>query len=148
MSSNIPPSPRKQLCTRSCSNKHTKGVCGGIETESGRGRKWKREREWEREKGRRNCGHGGQVFNHKQLNPPCPALGRLQIPAGLVLWACTCYQPDWSFGFDSKREGAFKTGRHPVLKYRVPHGSQCVMGRLVRVHTGPRSLSLVAHVPL
>ena len=27
-----------------------------------------------------------------------------------------------------------KTGRHPVLKYRVPHGSQCVMGRLV--HTG------------
>ena len=33
---------------------------------------------------------------------------------------------------------------HPVLKYRVPHGSQCVMGRLV--HTGLGTSSLVAHV--
>jgi hypothetical protein len=33
-----------------------------------------------------------------------------------------------------KREEPGKTGRHPVLKYRVPHRSQCVMGRLV--HTG------------
>jgi hypothetical protein len=43
-----------------------------------------------------------------------------------------------------KREELGKTGRHPVLKYRVPHGSQCVMGRLV--HTGLGSSSLVAHV--
>jgi len=35
-------------------------VCGGIrDRESGRGRKWKRAQEREREKGRRNCGHGG-----------------------------------------------------------------------------------------
>jgi hypothetical protein len=33
---------------------------------------------------------------------------------------------------------------HPVLKYRVPQGSQCVMGSLV--HTGLGSSSLVAHV--
>ena len=32
----------------------------------------------------------------------------------------------------------------PVLKYRVPHGSQGVMGRLI--HTGLGSSSLIAHV--
>jgi hypothetical protein len=45
----------------------------------------------------------------------------LQIPAGLWL---DLHQPLWSFGFDSKREEPGKTGRHPVLKYRIPHGSQ------------------------
>ena len=34
------------------------------------------------------------------------------------------HQPPWSFGFDSKREEPGQTGRHPVLKYRVPQGSQ------------------------
>ena len=34
------------------------------------------------------------------------------------------HQPPWSFGFDSKREEPGKTGCRPVLKYRVPHGSQ------------------------
>ena len=39
------------------------------------------------------------------------------------------HQP-WSFGFDSKREEpGQKTGRHPVLKYRVPHGSHCAAAR-------------------
>jgi hypothetical protein len=33
---------------------------------------------------------------------------------------------------------------HPVLKYRVPQGSQCVMSRLI--HTGLGSSSLIAHV--
>ena len=33
---------------------------------------------------------------------------------------------------------------HPVLQNLVPHGSQCVMGRLV--HTGLGSSSLVEHV--
>jgi hypothetical protein len=33
---------------------------------------------------------------------------------------------------------------HPVLKYRVPHGSQCVMSRLI--HTGLGSSSLIVHV--
>jgi hypothetical protein len=33
------------------------------------------------------------------------------------------HQPPWSFGFDSKREEPGKTGRHPVLKYRVPDRS-------------------------
>jgi hypothetical protein len=43
-----------------------------------------------------------------------------------------------------KREEPGKTGRQPVLKYRVLHGSQCVIGR--RVHTGLGSSSLAAHV--
>jgi hypothetical protein len=38
----------------------------------------------------------------------------------------------------------FITAGPPVLKYRVPHGSQCVMGRLI--HTGLGSSSLIAHV--
>jgi len=33
---------------------------------------------------------------------------------------------------------------HPVLKYRVPHGSQCVMSGLI--HTGLGSSSIIAHV--
>ncbi len=60
-----------------------------------------------------------------------------------------------------KREEPGKTTRHPVLKYRVPHRSQCVMDRLVHgvevtelstnkqhslSHTGLGSSSLVAHV--
>ncbi len=55
------------------------------------------------------------------------------------------HQPPWSLGSIPKREEPGKTGRHPVLKYRVPHGSHhtCVMGRLV--HTGLGSSSLVAH---
>ena len=44
-----------------------------------------------------------------------------QIPLWAVGWVL--HQPPWSFGFDSKREEPGKTGRHPVLKYRVPHGS-------------------------
>ena len=33
---------------------------------------------------------------------------------------------------------------HPVLKYRVPHGSQCVTSGLI--HTGLGSSSIIAHV--
>ena len=37
------------------------------------------------------------------------------------------HQPPWSFGFDSQSRGTRENRRtvtHPVLKYRVPHGSQ------------------------
>ena len=34
------------------------------------------------------------------------------------------HQPPWSFGLDSQREFEGKQ-EHPVLKYRVPHGSTC-----------------------
>jgi len=40
-------------------------------------------------------------------------------PGGWVL-----HQPPWSFGFDSQTRGTRKKQAHPVLKYRVPHGSQ------------------------
>jgi hypothetical protein len=65
-----------------------------------------------------------------------------QIPRWAGGWACTSHPGV----LDSipKREEPGKTGRHPVLKYRVPDGSQCVMGRLV--HTGFGSSSLIAHV--
>jgi len=53
-----------------------------------------------------------------------------QIPR----WAGACTSHPGVLGSIPKREEPGKTGCHPVLKYRVPHGSQCVMGRLV--HTG------------
>jgi hypothetical protein len=37
------------------------------------------------------------------------------------------HQPPLSFGFDSKWEELGMTGRPPVLKYRVPRGSQCTL---------------------
>jgi hypothetical protein len=53
------------------------------------------------------------------------------------------HQPPWSFGFDSQtliREEPGKTGRHPVLKYRIPHGSNLannfIIGTtLINTHT-------------
>jgi len=41
-------------------------------------------------------------------------------PGGWVL-----HQPPWSFGFDSQTRNQGKQA-HPVLKYRVPHGSHWV----------------------
>jgi hypothetical protein len=71
------------------------------------------------------------------LTGPSPALGGLQIPTGLVVvglapttlefwvpfgcWACTNHPG--VLGSIPKREEPGKTGRHPVLKYRVPQGS-------------------------
>ncbi len=52
-------------------------------------------------------------------------------------WACTSHPG--VLGSIPKREERGKTGRHPVFKYRVPHGSQLV-------NTGLGSSSLVAHV--
>ena len=42
-----------------------------------------------------------------------------QIPRWAGGWACTSHPGV----LDSKREEPEKTGRHPVLKYRVPQGS-------------------------
>jgi hypothetical protein len=72
---------------------------------------------------------------------PDPPMVGIRSPIGLVVGSCTSHP--WSFGFDSQTRGTRKQA-HPVLKFRVPHGSQCVMGSLV--HTGLGSSSLVAHV--
>jgi hypothetical protein len=65
---------------------------------------------------------------------PCPGWApdpdgwdQILIPPPMGWWLGLV---PWSFGFDSKREEPGKTGRHPLLKYRVPHGS----------HPPPRSL--------
>ena len=46
----------------------------------------------------------------------------IRPPDGLVVGSCTS-QPG-VLGLIPKREEPGKTGSHPVLKYRVPHGSQ------------------------
>jgi hypothetical protein len=63
----------------------------------------------------------------------CPALGGLnnkasdplmvgiRSPDGLVAGSCTSLPG--VLGSIPKREEPGKTGRHPVLRYRVPHGS-------------------------
>jgi hypothetical protein len=51
---------------------------------------------------------------------PTPPWVGCRSPLG---WWLGLHQPPWSFGFDSREEPG-KTGRHAVLKYRVPHGSQ------------------------
>jgi hypothetical protein len=51
-----------------------------------------------------------------------------QIPAGLVVGLAPATLEFWpkTLGLIPKREEPGKTGRHPVLKYRVPHGSHPV----------------------
>jgi hypothetical protein len=46
----------------------------------------------------------------------------IRSPDGLVVGSCTCHPG--VLGSIPKREEPGKTGRHPVFKYRVPHGSQ------------------------
>jgi hypothetical protein len=46
----------------------------------------------------------------------------IRFPEGLVVGSCTSHPG--VLGSIPKREEPGKTGRHPVLKYRVPHGSQ------------------------
>jgi len=72
--------------------------------------------------------------------PDTPMVG-IRSPTGLVVGSCTSHPG--VLGSIPKREEPGKTA-HPVSKYRVPHGSQCVMGRLI--HTGLGSSSLIAHV--
>ena len=77
---------------------------------------------------------------------PSPSSADLRLPFFPRTYDARHYmapQPPWSFGFDSQTRGTRenrattcvkvpgssrvppgKTGRHPVLKYRVPHGSQ------------------------
>jgi hypothetical protein len=45
---------------------------------------------------------------------------------GLVIRSCT-KQPPWSFGFASQTGGTSEDEQaHPVLKYKVPHGSHII----------------------
>ena len=78
---------RKQLCTRSSSNKHT---------------------------------HCNRYCSNKPHTHTL--MVGIRSPDGLVVGLAP--QLPWSFGFVSKREEPGKTGRHPGLKYRGPHGSQ------------------------
>jgi hypothetical protein len=80
-----------------------------------------------------------------------PLMVGIRSPDGLVVGSCTRATLEFwvRFPTGSKREEPGKTGRHPVLKYRVPHGSQprvhsCVVVSLV--HTILGSLYLIAHV--
>jgi len=45
-----------------------------------------------------------------------------QIPCRSGGWVL--HQPPWSFGFDCQTSRTRKKQAHPVLNYRVPHGSQ------------------------
>jgi hypothetical protein len=69
--------------------------------------------------------------------PPCVKVPGSSQPesAGIsrspLGWWWGLHQQPWSFGpkllgLIPKREEPGKTGRHPVLKYRVPHGSHPV----------------------
>ncbi len=59
-----------------------------------------------------------------------------QIPRWAGGWACTSHPG--VLGSIPKREEPGKTGRHPVLKYRVPHGSQVTtLAALPRLHNSP-----------
>jgi hypothetical protein len=54
--------------------------------------------------------------------PPCVNPRWAPDPQWAGGWACTSHPG--VLGSIPKREEPGKTGRHPVLKYRVPHGSQ------------------------
>ncbi len=59
------------------------------------------------------------------LTDPTPD-GWDQIPRWAGCWACTSHPG--VLGSIPKREEPGKTGSHPVIKYRVPHGSHKVPG--------------------
>jgi hypothetical protein len=63
--------------------------------------------------------HGSQP---RPGRAPNPLLVGIRSPDGLVVGSCTSHPG--VLGSIPKREEPGKTGRHPVLKYRVPHGSQ------------------------
>jgi hypothetical protein len=49
----------------------------------------------------------------------------IRSPDGLVVGSCTNHLG--VLGSVPKREEPVKTGRHPVLKYRIPHGSHILL---------------------
>jgi len=113
MSSTLLPPPREQFCNRSCSNKtHTA-----------------------RENRRTLCQSTGFLAG------PSPALGGLQIP----LWLGSDPPSAWWLGlapatlefwvrFPNERNQGKQA--HPVLKYRVPHGSHRENRRTLCYSTG------------
>jgi hypothetical protein len=81
-----------------------------------------------------------QSLNHRSQNGRFPglllSLGGLQIPRWLgsdplLAWWLACTSHPGVLGSIPKRNERNRKQAHPVLKYRVPHGSQCVMGRLI-----------------
>ena len=79
--------------------------------------------------------HGSQPRHGWAPDPPMVGI---RSPIGLVVGSSL----EFWVRFPNERNQGKQT--HPVLKYRVPHGSQCVMSRLI--HTGLGSSSLIAHV--
>jgi hypothetical protein len=72
---------------------------------------------------------------------PDPLMVGIRSPDGLVVGLAPATLEFWVRFPNERNQGK---QAHPVLKYRVPHGSQCVLGRLI--HTGLGSSSLIAHV--
>jgi hypothetical protein len=90
---------------------------------------------WVRFPNERNQGKQGATHTHPVLKywvphgsqprpewAPDPLMVGIRSPDGLVVGSCTSHPG--VLGSIPKREEPGKTGRHPVLKYRVPHGSQ------------------------
>ena len=71
---------------------------------------------------------------------PDPPMVGIRSPIGLVVGSCTSLE--FWVRFPNERNQGKQA--HPVLKYRVPHGSQCVTSGLI--HTGLGSSSIIAHV--
>jgi hypothetical protein len=57
----------------------------------------------------------------------------IRSPDGLVVGACTSHLG--VLGSIPKREEPGKTGRNPVLKYRVPHGSHVIGTAVININT-------------
>ena len=77
-------------------------------------------------------------------DPPILALGLGSDPLSAWWLGLAPATLEFWVRFPNERNQDQGKQAHPVLKYRVPHGSRCVMGRLV--HTSLRSSYLIAHV--
>ena len=66
---------------------------------------------------------GTAVINNKQA--PDPLIVGIRSPDGLVVGSCANH-PGVVGSIPKREEPGVKTGRHPVLNYRVPHGSHWV----------------------
>ncbi len=109
MSSISPHPPREQLCNRYCSNKHTHLSHYTFSP--------------------RSLVCGGQTSPHKPRlvvsHSTCSPLPSSPHAHSFVLGTAVINNNNpGGLGSFFKRVEPGKTGRHPVLKYRVPHGSQ------------------------
>ena len=93
--------------------------------------------------------HEIDYFWKHQTSNSMPRHGGLQIPRWLgsdplSAWWLGLAPATLEFWVRFPNERNQGKQAHPVLKYRVPHGSQCVTSGLI--HTGFGSSSIIAHV--